>query len=217
MRAPWRSSRAGACRPTADAGTRWLAAPPRECGHGAASPRPFPMPPISLGPEKLHRLADLSADGEHRIERRHRLLEDHRDVVAAYRAHLAFVELEQIAAIELDRAGDDPAGRIGNEPHHGERRHTLAAAGFTDDRHRLAPTQGKREVVDRFDDPESGKEVRPQPGYIENGPSRSLLGTRSRLGHCFVDARAAHFNCAASDRECRAVHRREDWCRTPRG
>src|SRR5215831_7905834 len=124
---------------------------------------------------KLHRLADLSADGEHRIKRRHRLLEDHRDVVAAHRAHLRFVELEQIAAIELDRAGNDPAGRIGNEPHHGERRHTLAAAGFTDDRHRLAPTQSKREVVDRFDDPEPGKEVRPQPGYIENGPSRSFL------------------------------------------
>jgi hypothetical protein len=167
---------------------------------------------------KLHRLADLSADGEHRIERRHRLLENHRDVVAADRAHLRFVEPEQIAApIELDRTADDPAGRIGNEPHHGKRRHTLAAAGFTDDPHCVARTQRKREVVDCFDDPEPGKEVRPQPPYIENGPSRSLLGTRSRLGHCFVDARPAHFNCAASDRECRAAHRREDWCRIPRG
>ena len=35
------------------------------------------------------RLGDLPADREHRVERRHRLLEDHRDVVAADVAHLA--------------------------------------------------------------------------------------------------------------------------------
>ena len=37
----------------------------------------------------LQRLGDLPADGEHRIERGHRLLEHHADVAAADRAHLA--------------------------------------------------------------------------------------------------------------------------------
>ena len=51
-----------------------------------------------------HRLADLIADGEHRVERRHRLLEDHRDPVAADRAHLGGRQREQILAAVLDRA-----------------------------------------------------------------------------------------------------------------
>ena len=35
------------------------------------------------------RFGDLMADGQHRVERGHRLLEDHRDLVAADLAHLA--------------------------------------------------------------------------------------------------------------------------------
>jgi hypothetical protein len=38
---------------------------------------------------QAQRLGDLVADGEHRVERGHRLLEDHRDAVAADRAHPA--------------------------------------------------------------------------------------------------------------------------------
>jgi hypothetical protein len=47
------------------------------------------------------RLGDLVADGEERIEARHRLLEDHRDVVAAHLAHL-FRQRQNIAAVEHD-------------------------------------------------------------------------------------------------------------------
>ena len=39
-------------------------------------------------------LADLTADRQHRIEARHRLLKDHRNVVAADGTHLAFGELQ---------------------------------------------------------------------------------------------------------------------------
>ena len=74
------------------------------------------------------RLGDLLADGHHRIERRHRLLEDHRDLVAAHAAHLFFADLQEVAAAELDRARDDAARRIGDEPHQRQRRHALAAA-----------------------------------------------------------------------------------------
>ena len=46
------------------------------------------------------RLHDLQADRQDRIERGHRLLEDHRDVAAADLAHLLVGELEQVAAVE---------------------------------------------------------------------------------------------------------------------
>ena len=45
----------------------------------------------------MQRFGDLLADRHHRVERRHRLLEDHRDLVAAHVAHLLLGELEQIA------------------------------------------------------------------------------------------------------------------------
>ena len=41
----------------------------------------------------------LAADREHRVQRRHRLLEDHRDLAAAHAAHLFFAEREQVAAL----------------------------------------------------------------------------------------------------------------------
>ena len=62
---------------------------------------------------QLHGLGDLVADGEHRVQRRHRLLEDHRDVVAADLRHLVLVERREVAALEEDaRAGRDPAGPV---------------------------------------------------------------------------------------------------------
>ena len=52
-------------------------------------------------------LADLAADGEDRIERGHRLLEDHRDPRAANRAHLGLAQIQQILTLEDDLAADD--------------------------------------------------------------------------------------------------------------
>ena len=45
------------------------------CRRAAARPRPLMQP---------HDLGDLLADGEHRVEAGHRLLEDHADLVAAH-------------------------------------------------------------------------------------------------------------------------------------
>ena len=91
--APWRSSRAGACRPRAGAGTRRA----RRCGsgmpHQVAASRPRARAPrAGRAAGAAQRLGDLLADGEHRVERGHRLLEDHRDLVAADGAHLALVD-----------------------------------------------------------------------------------------------------------------------------
>jgi hypothetical protein len=77
------------------------------------------------------------------VQTRHRLLEDHRDVVAAHVAELGFAERQEIARscvrwLEPDPTAGLDAGRDGDEPHHGQRGHALAAARLADDRERLA-------------------------------------------------------------------------------
>ena len=59
-------------------------------------------------------LADLSPDRVHRVERGHRLLEDHRDLVAANGAHVPFAELQQIVTAEEHCAPFDAARRRGS-------------------------------------------------------------------------------------------------------
>jgi hypothetical protein len=66
-----------------------------------AAPRPR-RAHVHVQPQHL---ADLGADGEHRIERRHRFLENHRDILAAQRAPLGRRQRQQLAAVEADAAG----------------------------------------------------------------------------------------------------------------
>ena len=51
---------------------------------------------------RRHRLGDLTRDAQHRVQRRHRVLEDHREVVAPHRPDLAFAHREDIAPPEKD-------------------------------------------------------------------------------------------------------------------
>src|SRR6185436_18459074 len=118
-----------------------------------------------------HGLADLIADGEHRVQRRHRLLEDHRDPVAADRAHLGLGQGEQVPAAVADLARGDAARRR-DQPHDRERGHALAAAGFADDPEGAAPRDLERDAVDGADRPLIGAELRHQPAELEQ-----------RLGH----------------------------------
>ena len=62
-------------------------------------------------------LDDLLADAQERIERRHRILEDHGDAFAADGTGLARRTMEQVDAIEEGSAADDAAGGLGDEPH----------------------------------------------------------------------------------------------------
>src|SRR5207253_260841 len=123
---------------------------------------------------QLDRLGDLTADREHRVERSQRLLEDHGNVVAAHAAHLRFVEREQVRALERHLAGNDLTRWIGNEPHDRERRRALAAAGFADDRQRLARAQPERYVVDGLEGALAYGEHRGKPYDVEHirGPGR---------------------------------------------
>src|SRR5208283_5751095 len=87
-------------------------------------------------------LANLAADGEDRVERGHRLLEDHRDARAAYVAHLEVAQLQQILILENYFAAHDTR-RLGQQPHDREHARRLARSRLTDNAEQLARLDGK--------------------------------------------------------------------------
>src|SRR5262249_45244479 len=82
-------------------------------------------------------LTELPPDGEHWIEARHRLLKDHRDVVAANAPHLLVGEVEKIDAPEADGAGNF-SWWFGDQAQDGVGGDRLAAARLAHHRQRLA-------------------------------------------------------------------------------
>ena len=68
---------------------------------------PAPLALVELGVDVEH-LGDLVADLHHRIERGHRLLEDHRDAIAANATDAGIVERQEILILEHEiRLTDD--------------------------------------------------------------------------------------------------------------
>ena len=93
------------------------------------------------------------------VQRGQRVLEDHRDVVAADLAQLV---------VGRARAGRWPSKRIApemralrdaREAHHGQGRDALARAGLADDAERLAAVDGVGDAVDGLDEAVVGLEV----------------------------------------------------------
>ncbi len=95
---------------------------------------------------------DLVTHREDGVERRHRLLEDHRDPVAADLAHLGFGHLHEVLAAEDHLAADDLAGRVRDEAHGREARDGFARTGFADEAHGLALLDIEGNVVDGVHD-----------------------------------------------------------------
>ncbi len=104
--------------------TRWRMPPENSCGKASARSAACGMPtsveqldaPLA---RRLPRdvvvdadgLGELVADRVDRRERRQRVLEDHRDALAADLRHPRVVEADQLLAVELDRAVDDGVRR----------------------------------------------------------------------------------------------------------
>ncbi|MNT53971.1 hypothetical protein D3C72_1910950 [compost metagenome] len=80
-------------------------------------------------------LADLPLDGMDRIERTHRLLEDHGNVIAAHGAQFGRWGGDEVLPLEQDLAGQCRGRR--QELEHGQRRDGFARAAFADQRHRF--------------------------------------------------------------------------------
>ena len=94
------------------------------------------FPPVLAFVQHEH-LRDLLADRRDRIKRRHRLLEDHGDAIAAQRALLGRRKSLDLPAIKSYGAGADRK-RLAQQADQSERCNTLAAAGFADKAERLA-------------------------------------------------------------------------------
>ena len=97
---------------------------------------------IGVAPQ---RLGHLTADRVHRIERGHRLLEDHADAIAAQLAVIRIRQAHQLAAVEADAAADD--GAVGQQAHQRERGDGFAAAGFADETQGLAALQRETDAA----------------------------------------------------------------------
>ena len=132
-----------------------------------------------------HCFADLLADRVERVQRRHRFLENHRDVVAANSLHLAIGQRAQVLALEADLAADDLAGRARDQPQDGERRYAFATAGFANHRQRLARVHLVGDAIDRLDEAGRSSEMCLQIVDLENDPvllrCTTLVGAESML------------------------------------
>ena len=106
-------------------------------------------------------LRDLVADREHGVQRRHRILEDHRHLAAAEVAKLLLRHRQEVLPLVQRLAGGDAAGRHRRQPEHGEHRHALARSGLADDAEHLAGIQVVADPGDRADDCRPRSRTRP--------------------------------------------------------
>ena len=118
---------------------------------------------------QVERLGNLHAHGQRRVQRRHRLLEDHGDGVAAHGAHGGIVELEEVLPVEDHLAAFDAAGRRGDQAHDGQRGHALARPRLADDGDGLARIDVERDLVDRGEPPALRVEARRQIADLQEG------------------------------------------------
>ena len=158
---------------------------------------------------------DLMANGQHRIQRRHRLLEDHGNGVAANLAHLGFRQLEQVAALEDHPSVDRSPRRRRDQAQNRQRRNALAAAGLADDGERFASLHRKRHAVDGAHHAVAREEICLQALHVE----QRRCGRRAEFTRPYwsFPNRAHDITCAARDagRAHRACRRRGDSPRAP--
>jgi hypothetical protein len=121
---------------------------------------------------QAHRLGDLLADGEDRVQAGHGLLEDHRDFIAAYAPHFGLGQRQQIqrlaGAVGEHRLAADLGGcRARQQAHQREAGHRLAGAGLADQRGGLAGADAEAHVGDRADQAFVGVEEGAQVAHVE--------------------------------------------------
>src|SRR5262249_16024645 len=107
---------------------------------------------------RLDRLHQLLADLVEGVQRRQRVLEDYRHVVAAPVPKVLVRCLDQVLAVEARRAADARVLRAA-QAHDGEHRDALARPGLAHDAEHLAVVDRVRNTVDGLDEAVLGLEV----------------------------------------------------------
>src|SRR5690606_13703801 len=118
------------------------------------------------------RLGQLHADGQHRVQGGHRLLEDHRDVTAADFADLVFRTESQSFTLEPDLAADDLARRLRNQTQNAECGGGFSGPGFTNNCNGFASVDVIGDAIDSLDRPPRRKEMRLEIVNLEQSPQR---------------------------------------------
>jgi len=116
---------------------------------------------------RLQRLSELPPDGQHRVERSHRVLEDHADLRAADLAHLVVVHLQQVAAKEKRRTSGDFRRRRRQQAQHGEHGHAFSTAAFSHQANGLVFIHGEGNPVHGVDRPIRSDKLCFKPLHIE--------------------------------------------------
>ncbi|MNS68216.1 hypothetical protein D3C72_1014910 [compost metagenome] len=97
---------------------------------------------------QLQNLTDLPLDGVERVERGHRFLKDHGDVVAAHGAKRTFRQGQHILAVEQDFPRRMARCRIGQQFEDGIRRDRLTGTGFANEGDDFARHQVEGDLID---------------------------------------------------------------------
>ena len=120
-------------------------------------------------------LRNLLADRVDRIERRHRLLEDHRDRVAPDVAQVRVRGPGEVLVRKEDGAARDAPRRRGDEPHDGERGHRLAAPGLPHQTQGGPRVELDREAIEHRHGAVAGGELHGEVAQAKERPGPRLV------------------------------------------
>ena len=126
----------------------------------------FLIPKIAVAANALNQLV---TNREGRVERRHRLLENHGYPVAAQSAHSGSRQLGKVNTIESNRPSRYAALAFGKQAHDGQRGHAFAAAGLANNAQRAPSLHGKADVINGCKFPAFNLEACRQTPHLEQG------------------------------------------------
>ena len=129
---------------------------------------------------RLQHLGQLPLDGQDRVQRGHRVLEDHGQPIPAQLPQLVIVLAQQLIPVEDDGARR-PGRRLGQEPQHGQRADAFATARLAHDPHRLAGSQVVADAIHRMHHPIARAEGHMQVADRQHRRGGQIL--RSAAGH----------------------------------
>ena len=132
------------------------------------------------------RLGDLAADLHDRVERGHRVLEDHRHLRAPDRAHLLLGVSGDVGALVVHVAVADHVA-LGQQPHDRAGQDRLARARLAHDAEGLAAVEAEGHAVHRSHGSPLGQEVR-----LEVDDAQQLVAGVDASGGAPGDDLAAH-------------------------